>query len=625
MSPILFRHRLACALLTVSLGVPSLGAAVAADPATMPYVTPQGWTADQRKIWYQATQGSRLIPLDWLRALEQDKSAELFLAPQHIASLRYLADGDADLPLGFAVDASDDSDLSISKLRWKNDQGSGEKWVGMTCSACHTAQLTFQGKDVRIDGGPTLADFQTFIRQINAALVATQEDPDKFKRFADRVLSASHPAEDERLLKDALSKLSDWQTRLTALSNTDLAYGFGRLDAFGHIFNKVKLVAGGNNMSPTPADAPTSYPFLWNVPQHDRVQWNGIAENNKTVDGLADQPVSLGALGRNAGEVIGVFGDITIERNVGLGGYKSSANVKNLIALEQQLGALQPPAWPEDIFGKLKPALISEGRTLFAEHCQDCHQLISSTDLSKTFKVMLSPLKQPAPNAPFSIGKVPAGTDPWMACNAYTYSAAAGLFAGTRKGVFAGGYYSSAPAPLSDLLTTTVAGLLLGKKVDIASSMASSFFGINRPARITPSAAVPLPFPERQPTRPAEKEARLRKCLTDNVLVLAYKGRPLNGVWATAPFLHNGSVPTLYDLLLPAAERPTTFNLGSREFDPHNVGYVTKSSSENSFEFHVLDDQGKLIDGNWNTGHDYNNSQFNDSQRYALIEYLKTL
>ncbi|NJL16003.1 MAG: hypothetical protein HC938_01190 [Nitrospira sp.] len=41
-----------------------------------------------------------------------------------------------------------------------------------------------------------------------------------------------------------------------------------------------------------------------------------------------------------------------------------------------------------------------------------------------------------------------------------------------------------------------------------------------------------------------------------------YKARPLNGIWATPPFLHNGSVPHIYALLSPVEERPKTFCLG---------------------------------------------------------------
>ena len=48
---------------------------------------------------------------------------------------------------------------------------------------------------------------------------------------------------------------------------------------------------------------------------------------------------------------------------------------------------------------------------------------------------------------------------------------------------------------------------------------------------------------------------------------------PLDGIWATAPYLHNGSVPTLRALLAPPDQRPKTFYVGSRDFDPVNVGY----------------------------------------------------
>src|SRR6185436_6644521 len=118
-----------------------------------------------------------------------------------------------------------------------------------------------------------------------------------------------------------------------------------------------------------------------------------------------------------------------------------------------------------------------------------------------------------------------------------------------------------------------------------------------------------------QPVRDEARAARYTRCMTDDNPVLAYKGRPLTGVWATPPYLHNGSVPTLYDLLLPPAQRPPTFMLGTREFDPVNVGYVTEQTPENRslwpekpFEFKARDALGKEIPGNSNAGHDYNNA-----------------
>ena len=80
-----------------------------------------------------------------------------------------------------------------------------------------------------------------------------------------------------------------------------------------------------------------------------------------------------------------------------------------------------------------------------------------------------------------------------------------------------------------------------------------------------------------------------------------YKPRPLEGVWATPPFLHNGSVPNLYELLSPVEERSPTFFVGRREFDPVKVGYVTKPADGSSGGFWL--DTRKV--GNLNTGHEF--------------------
>ena len=101
---------------------------------------------------------------------------------------------------------------------------------------------------------------------------------------------------------------------------------------------------------------------------------------------------------------------------------------------------------------------------------------------------------------------------------------------------------------------------------------------------------------------------------------LVYKGRPLNGIWATAPYLHNGSVRTMRQLLLPASERQTTFRVGSREYDPHDMGF----EDAGGYPFDTT------VAGNSNAGHEgirYGSETFkNDSDLLdALLEYLKTL
>jgi len=96
-----------------------------------------------------------------------------------------------------------------------------------------------------------------------------------------------------------------------------------------------------------------------------------------------------------------------------------------------------------------------------------------------------------------------------------------------------------------------------------------------------------------------------------------YKGRPLNAIWATAPYLHNGSVPTLADLLKAEDQRPRTFTLGGWEFDPVKVGYVPYNGP-NAF---TLDTS---IPGNLNTGHTYG-TDLSQDEKDALVEYMKTL
>src|SRR5262249_22293059 len=78
-----------------------------------------------------------------------------------------------------------------------------------------------------------------------------------------------------------------------------------------------------------------------------------------------------------------------------------------------------------------------------------------------------------------------------------------------------------------------------------------------------------------------------------------YAGRPLTATWAAAPYLHNDSVPTLYDLLQPASRRPATFRRGGRRFNPSKVGYEEPGPGEPGFFFDTKES------GNRNIGHEY--------------------
>jgi len=99
-----------------------------------------------------------------------------------------------------------------------------------------------------------------------------------------------------------------------------------------------------------------------------------------------------------------------------------------------------------------------------------------------------------------------------------------------------------------------------------------------------------------------------------------YANQPLDGTWARAPYLHNGSVPTLWDLLLDPKDRPKKFYRGYDVYDKKNLGFITTGAE--------AEKAGTLYDtslkGNGNMGHLWGVNLSNE-QKWELLEYMKTL
>ncbi len=106
----------------------------------------------------------------------------------------------------------------------------------------------------------------------------------------------------------------------------------------------------------------------------------------------------------------------------------------------------------------------------------------------------------------------------------------------------------------------------------------------------------------------------------DMVKIECYQSPPLDGIWLRAPYLHNGSVPTLNDLLQPVEARPAKFYRGYDVYDPVNVGFVT--GGPDAARTGWLHDVS--VRGDSNVGHTYG-TQFAAEEKAALVEYLKTL
>jgi hypothetical protein len=115
---------------------------------------------------------------------------------------------------------------------------------------------------------------------------------------------------------------------------------------------------------------------------------------------------------------------------------------------------------------------------------------------------------------------------------------------------------------------------------------------------------------------PADRFRHFRK-------TFGYANQPLDGLWLRAPYLHNGSVPTLRDLLNPASRRPKAFYRGYDVYDPQNVGFVSDVATEKGRKFFRYD---TALPGNGNAGHEGRayGTELSPEAKDALIEFLKT-
>jgi hypothetical protein len=448
-------------------------------------------------------------------------------------------------------------------------------YVGLTCAACHEGQLRYKGKLIRIEGGiNNTIDLQGLTRGLDGALRATLTDAAKFDRLAGR-LGASSPDAKDRLRKRAEGEIERVHEYATRSSITQYPWGPGRMDALALILNRTLAVLTGIHENSTVAVAPTKPPFLWNAPHGLWTQWRGETQD----------PIK-----RNVQESIGVYLPLDLRsKSPAEGLFQSSVPILNLQQAEDQLERLAPPSWPEDVLGKIDRDKAKVGKALFVEHCASCHYVW--------------PYRWTEPN---KYGKryVLVGLVPQR-------------YVGTDRGQFETLRPFSIAGELSDSLSKELPPESRGKPLlpSLELMSAISFAVLDtalRKLNLTEAQELDLRgYREPSTTRPAEG---------------VYKAAPRDGVWATAPFIHNGSVPNLYEMLIPAAERSKKFYLGG-DFDPVRVGLDTTATS-GTF---LMD---TALPGNSNVGHSFQNGPrgngiigplLTDEQRWALVEYLKSV
>lgn len=541
------------------------------------------WSQSYQAEFYTLDQGSRIMPLAWMSALKQPDGMP-FLADS-LVRYGYLPNdrgGAPGLPVGFVAAGA-----------------RGKQMVGMTCAACHTRQITFAGYPFRIDGGPAIVDFQAFLQDLDTAVSAALGSDDSFKGFARAVVG--HPPKPSEVTA-LRAEVSEWETRYHAIVDGSLkgvTWGVSRLDAVSMIFNRLAGLDLGQTSAEilkqniAPADAPVRYPFLWNAAFQDKTQWPGFAPNGNYVFGLL----------RNVGEVIGVFAEFHPAKIAGdLPDFacNSSANFEGLKRLEWLMAQIGPPKWP----WQTDDALRQQGEKIYArpsepdqKHggCIECHQVPAEP------RPLLIPWRT-------ELGDVGTDTREYQVINRQVDT-------GILNGAFVPGVGTLQENDSAvRTLKASVAGSLLGSAAQSIFPGMCSTLG-RWGARLRPLNALADMYGDDAVEQLNESNPSAKT--TEPV----YEARVLRGIWAAAPYLHNGSVRSLSELLKPPAERDPSFPVGP-EYDPVDVG-LAKNQTKFNYVLKTTDctDTGS---GNSRCGHEYG-TELSDDEKKALLEYLKSL
>jgi cytochrome c5 len=658
-------------------------------PPTLPALAPvkaavwldQNWSTEDRHWFHHASQGTASFPVPyaWFVALEQP-GLHLFTRPGLLSDSAYLqrfgflpspksvrADETSLDRFGYStspaaaepippsvaglrptpVENFDGLPVGFARLTGAVNPGTGQPEsdkIGLTCAACHTGHISYKGTSVRFDGGPGMLELKQLERATGLSILYTLKVWGRFDRFATRVLGPNASRQERDKLRQELSVVMDFlhnqldvvKATLKAKSQADTDEGFGRLDALNRIGNQVfytDLAAGGlsgyeKNIHAN--DAPVSFPPIWTVP------WLLWAQ----YDGSIEQPLI-----RNAGEALGVSALVNMSPDPAPETlFRSSVAIENLVRIEEMLrgpdpfgrtpksfGGLAPPKWPSQLFPddpawKVKPERVAKGRAIYAEICAECHLgPVNDANFDTQFpdKAFWSsdrwdskgPVLKPVQKSVKGMGTDSAQGDVLSSRTIYVPGFLK-LQPATDLGTH--GPCANPPDVASTEMPFSVALMMVVDRVSRKWMDDHNLSDADRLALWGPRKNCPNPVDGPH-----------------------YRARPLNGVWATAPYLHNGSVPSLYWMLKPAAERPTKFCLGARDFDPEQVGYrvvagEAPSCNKGETLFATTDSDGKAIHGNSVMGHSLEGTpgpgkpgvigrMLKEEERFDLIDYLKTL
>ena len=595
-----------------------------ADPSIVADYS-NGLTPGQKEKYYHLSEGSEILPWILLTAVDVADPGSTKPFVENLERYGLLPDPGRDdgLPVGLTVSS--------------NPFTFGMDFVGVTCAACHVGELRHDGKTVRVDGAPNMFNLQLFYSDAGDAVTAATSDRGKLWRALKRLGRQDYgrygvaapfvrPATLVYYGANMLLHRDRLDARLELVSVIRVAEeqrdpkhptsGFGRLDAFdgtrNFIFTRLrKADAGGNfevnkaNMvrldaavkfpplwsrkasPPEPVEAyrdqPQRFPPVWGFKDYDWLEWT---INTNTV------------MERNFTETLGAGSTVVLDPRRTASLFESSIPMTNMHELEWLAYYIDPPRWPTAVFGEIKPDLAAAGEGIFRSRCAGCHEY-GDDRRTPTGLIRLRGMRPEDvgtdPTAALRIS-CPIPDTGALVIPPTTYTAEDSQLLRDCAGVKAG---------------VAFAGNSFARTVQVAVD------SIKQKAY----AAAGIDAAQQRVMEDLDQRGGVawRDTLLDTQPPYGpYAARPLYGIWAAAPYLHNGSVPTLYHLLLPPEQRPKTFALGGREYDPVRLGFAVETACSQQ---DCVVDTTRTGDGNG--GHLWG-TDLAEPDRMALLEYLKT-
>jgi hypothetical protein len=315
----------------------------------------------------------------------------------------------------------------------------------------------------------------------------------------------------------------------------------------------------------------------------------------------------------------------------------NSANFDGLSDVEDMIKLIGPPKWPWPI----DAALAAQGKQIYERDyklggCANCHDINPGklrfplqqtwdtpvqnvgTD-TRQFDILTWSIKTGALQG----AVIPVITKPLGDTDTAFNTLSTSVIGSITDHVLSGGggaaaFQQIAPPNASEFAPTHLSGSLPPALRDLRNAFKPPGTAVEGTQGLLAQA------PGGQPPPSAQSPAGQPMSVTVPTTVPsrgAYEARVLQGIWAAAPYLHNGSVPTLAELLKPASQRVSKFKIG-QAYDTVNIGLATDQTQFNS-ELQTTD-CSNLNSGNSRCGHEFG-TQLSPDEKKALLEYLKTL